>query len=69
MKKNMDINEWIGQRVKMIAEGFSLEQIQRECWDYCHREYLGILNLEAIIGRAMQLGVFFKFEYLYIKKN
>ena len=35
------MNEWIEQRVKMIAEGFSLEQIQRECWDYCHREYLG----------------------------
>jgi len=52
MKK---IDEWINKRVKMIAEGFSLEQIQRECWDYCHREYLGILNLEAIIGRAMQL--------------
>ena len=53
--KTMDMNEWIEQRVKMIAEGFSLDQIQRECWDYCHREYLGILNLEAIIGRAMQL--------------
>ena len=53
--KQMDINEWIDQRVKMITEGFSLEQIQRECWDYCHREYLGILNLEATIGRAMQL--------------
>ena len=52
---NTGMNEWIEQRVKMIAEGFSLEQIQRECWDYCHREYLGILNLEAIIGRAMQL--------------
>jgi hypothetical protein len=51
----MDINEWIEQRIKMIDEGFSLEQIQRECWDYCHREYLGILNLEAIIGIAMQL--------------
>ena len=49
------MNEWIEQRIKMIDEGFSLEQIQRECWDYCHREYLGILNLEAIIGRAMQL--------------
>ena len=22
IEKNMDINEWIGQRVKMIAEGF-----------------------------------------------
>ncbi len=53
--KTMDINEWIEQRIKMIDEGFSLGQIQRECWDYCHREYLGILNLEAIIGRAMQL--------------
>jgi len=51
----MDINEWIKQRVKMIDEGFSLEQIQRECWDYCHREYLGILNLDATICRAMQL--------------
>ena len=51
----MDINEWIEQRIKMIDEGFSLEQIGRECWDYCHREYLGILNLDATIYRAMQL--------------
>ena len=49
------IDEWIEQRVKMIAEGFSLEQIQRECWDYCHREFLGILNLEATIYQSMQL--------------
>ncbi len=25
----MENDEWINQRVKMIAEGFSLEQIQR----------------------------------------
>lgn len=48
-------DEWIEQRVKMIDEDFSLEQIQRECWEYCHREYLGILNLEAIIYKSMQL--------------
>ena len=52
MKK---IDEWINQRVKMIAEGFSLDQIQRECWHYCHREFLGILNLEATIYQSMQL--------------
>ena len=49
------IDEWIEQRVKMIAEGFSLGQIQRKCWDYCHREFLGILNLEATIYQSMQL--------------
>jgi hypothetical protein len=50
----MENDEWINQRVKMIAEGFSLEQIQRECWNYCHREYFG-LTLEAIICMSMQL--------------
>jgi len=47
--------KWVSQRVKMLADGFSKEQVQRECWDYCHRQYLGILNIEAIIFRAMQL--------------
>ena len=49
------MNEWIEQRVKMINEGFSLDQIQRECWEWCLREYIGILTLDATICRAMQL--------------
>ena len=49
------MGEWIEQRVKMIAEGFSLEQIQRECWSFCHWEYIGMLTIEAMIYKSMQL--------------
>jgi hypothetical protein len=49
------MDEWIEQRVKMIADGFSVEQIQRDCWNFCHREYIGILTLEAMIYKSMQL--------------
>jgi hypothetical protein len=49
------MEDWIEQRIKMINEGFSLEQIQKECWEWCLREYCGILNLNATIYRSMEL--------------
>ena len=49
------MNEWIEQRVKMVKEGFSLVQIQRECLEYCLREYNGIFNLNETIYRSMEL--------------
>lgn len=49
------IEEKIEAWVKMINAGFSLEQIQKECWNYIHREGLGILAIESMIFKSMVL--------------
>ena len=51
----METNEWIYIRVKMIADDFGLDQIKNECWEYCMSEYSGILNLNAMIYRSMDI--------------
>jgi hypothetical protein len=51
----MEINDWINKRVKMIADDFGLDQIKSECWEYCMKEYNGMLNLNAMIYRSMEI--------------
>ena len=51
----MDINIWIDIRVKMISDGFGLDQIKSECWEYCMREYNGALNINTMIYRSMDI--------------
>ena len=51
----MEINYWINKRVKMITDDFGLSQIKTECWEYCMKEYSGVLNLNAMIYRSMEI--------------
>jgi len=51
------MSEWILERVKMIDEGCSLEQIQMDCWYYCQQKYSGIFTLDAMVCKSMELYV------------
>ena len=51
----MDTEQFIQQELKMIREGFELSQIRGEVWRRVSRECLGILTLDAIILRSMEV--------------
>lgn len=49
------MEEFIKLMVKELESGISFEQIKREVWSYCLREYANVVILDAIIYKSMDV--------------
>ena len=51
----METEEFIEKCVAMLNDGFSREQIQKDCWKRCLFEYFHGATIEAIVCMSMQI--------------
>lgn len=49
--------DFVLEKAQMIDNGFSLSQIRSEILIYVLKEYAGVLNLESMVFKCMELYV------------
>ena len=51
----MEAEEFITKKIEMINSDYGLSQIRNEVWEYVAEDSMGILNINAMIDRSMEL--------------
>jgi heterodisulfide reductase subunit A-like polyferredoxin len=49
------MKDFIRLKIEMLKDGYSLEQIKKECWQYALKEGIGVLTIDATIQLAMEI--------------
>ena len=51
----MNVEDFIKEQAELVRCGFGLSQIQSEVWDYVMSNGMGVLRIEAMIFRSMEI--------------
>jgi len=52
----MDTNEFIDKQVEMLKNQFGKQQIRNNVWQYVAENGMGIIKLDAMIDRSMEIN-------------